>query len=126
MALRYFTRISTCSTIAHAFEEAAHDRLTRMLHGAWSGQILLDTVLRTLFTVAGRYLIVDDTVLEKPDARLRSEAAGVWSNTHKQVVCGVSVVLLVWTDGESRMPIACRVWHKGGVSKIDLALELLS
>jgi putative transposase len=126
MALLYFTRISTCATIAKACEQASHDRLTRMLHGAWSGHTLLDTGLRTLFTVMGGYLIVDDTVLEKPYARLLSEAAWVWSNTHKQVVFGVSVVLLVWTDGHIRIPVAFRVWHKGGRSKIDLALELLS
>jgi hypothetical protein len=66
MALLYFPRISTCSPIAKTFETAAHDRLTRMLHGTWSGHTLLDRALRTLFTVAGGYLIVDDMVLEKP------------------------------------------------------------
>jgi hypothetical protein len=66
MALRYFTRISTCSTIAEVMADASHDCLTRMLHGHWSGQILLDSALRTLFTIAGGYLIVDDTVVAKP------------------------------------------------------------
>jgi hypothetical protein len=126
MALLYFTRVSTCSTIAEAMAEASHDRLTRMLHGDWSGQTLLDTALRTLFTVAGGYLIVDDTVVAKPYAQRLGEAAWVWSSKHGQVVFGVSLVLLVWTDGQIRIPIAFRVWQKGGVSKIDLALELLS
>jgi hypothetical protein len=53
MALLYFTRVSTCVTIAEAFEHATHDRLTRMLNGHGSGHILLDVALRTLFTVAG-------------------------------------------------------------------------
>jgi Transposase DDE domain len=39
---------------------------------------------------------------------------------------GVSVVLLVWTDGPVRLPLAVRPWHKGGPSKFTLALELLS
>ena len=38
----------------------------------------------------------------------------------------MSVVLLVWTDGHVRIPLAFRVWQKGGASKDDLALELLS
>jgi putative transposase len=126
MALLYFTRVSTCSTIAEIFPEASHDCLTRMLNGRWSGQILLDVALRTLFTVAGGYLILDDTVVEKPYARLLGEAAWVWSSKDKKVVFGVSLVLLVWTDGEIRIPVAYRVWHKGGLSKVDLALELLS
>jgi putative transposase len=126
MALLYFTRVSTCATIAEAMAEASHDRLTRMLKGTWSGQTLLNLALRTLFTVAGGYLIVDDTVVEKPYARLLGEAAWVWSSKQSKVVFGVSVVLLIWTDGQTRLPVAYRVWTKGGRSKVDLALELLS
>jgi Transposase DDE domain len=126
MALLYFTHITTCSAIADAFDSVSHDRLTRMLQGTWSGHILLDLALRTLFTVAGGYLIVDDTVVAKPYARRLGEAAWVWSNKERKVLFGVSVVLLVWTDGQIRIPLAFRVWHKGGASKYDLALELLS
>lgn len=126
MALLYFTRVSTCTTIAEAMADASHDRLTRMLHGPWSGQTLLDLALRTLFTVAGGYLIVDDTVVAKPYARWLGEAAWVWSNKDKKVLFGVSVVLLVWTDGHVRIPVGYRVWHKGGPSKYALALALLS
>jgi hypothetical protein len=79
-----------------------------------------------LFTVAGGYLIVDDTVVATPYARLLGEAAWVWSQKDRKVLLGVSVVLLVWTDGQMRIPLAFRVWHKGGASKCDLALELLS
>src|SRR4029453_3744488 len=97
-----------------------------MLQGTWSGQTLFNLALRILFTVAGGYLILDDTVVEKPYARLLGEAAWVWASKHRQVVFGVSVVLLVWTDGQVRIPLGYRVWHKGGVSKYTLALELLS
>jgi hypothetical protein len=126
MALLYFTRVSTCATIAEAMADTSHDRLTRMLHGDWSGHTLLDLALRTLFTVVGGYLIVDDTVIEKPYARRLGEAAWVWSNKQRQVVFGVSVILRVWIDGHVRVPLAFRVWHKGGPSKYTLALELLS
>jgi putative transposase len=126
MALLYFTKVSTCSAIADAFDSASHDCLTRMLHGDWSGQTLFDLALRLLFVVAGGYLILDDTVVEKPYARLVGEAAWVWSNKQQRVVFGVSLVLLIWTDGESRIPVGYRVWQKDGPSKVDLALELLS
>jgi Transposase DDE domain len=126
MALLYFTRLSTCSTIAEAFAEASHDCLTRLLNGSWSGHILLDLALRLLFTVAGGDLILDDTVVATPYARLLGEAAWVWSNKEQKVVFGVSLVLLVWTDGHIRIPVGYRVWHKGGPSKVDLALERFS
>jgi DDE family transposase len=79
-----------------------------------------------VFTVAGGYLLVEDTVVEKPYARLLGEAAWVWSSKQRKVVFGVSLVLLVWTDGQVRIPLAFRRWHKGGASKFDLALALLS
>jgi putative transposase len=126
MALLYFTNITTCSAIAGALDSASHDQLNRMLQGTWSGHILLNLALRALFAVAGGYLIVDDTVVEKPYARVLGEAAWVWSSKQRKVVFGVSVVLLVWTDGQVRIPLAFRLWKKGGPSKFDLALELLS
>ena len=126
MALRSFTNMTTCSAIADAFDRVSPDRVTRMLQGTWSGPILLALAWRALFTVAGGSLIVDDTGVAKPYARLLGEAAWVWSNKDRQVLFGVSVVLRVWTDGQSRIPRACRVWHNGGASKYDLALELLS
>jgi putative transposase len=126
MALLYFTNITTCAAIADALDSASHDQLTRMLQGTWSGHILLNLALRALFAVAGGYLLVDDTVVEKPYARLLGEAAWVWSSKQRKVVFGVSVVLLVWTDGQVRIPLAFRLWQKGGASKFDLALELLS
>lgn len=125
-ALLYFTNIVTCSAIADAFDSVSHDRLTRMLQGTWSGHTLLTLALRALFTVAGGYLIVDDTVVVKSYARVLGEAAWVWSSKDRKVLFGGSVVLRVWTDGQSRIPIAFRVWQKGGGSKYDLALELLS
>ena len=126
MALLYFTKVSTCSTIAEVFAKASHDCLTRMLNGDWSGQTLLEVALRVLFKVVGGYLIVDDTVVEKPYAQLLNEAGWVWSSKRNKVVYGVSVVLLVWTDGQIRIPLGYRVWKKGGPSKFELALELLS
>jgi hypothetical protein len=65
IALLYFTKLTTCSALADALDSVSHDRLTRMLQRAWSGPPLLDLALRTLFSVAGGYLIVDDTVVAR-------------------------------------------------------------
>jgi Transposase DDE domain len=104
----------------------SHDQLTRMLQGSWSGHRRLDLALRALCSVAGGSLSVDDPVVAQPSARLLGEAAWVWSNQDRKVLFGGSVVLLVWTDGHIRIPLAFRVWQKGGASQYDLALELLS
>jgi putative transposase len=126
MAVLYCPSVSTWATIAEALAGASHDGLTRMLHGRWSGPILLAYALRALFAVGGGDLIVDDTVGEKPYARLLGEAAWGWSSQQRNVVFGISVVFLVWTDGQRRLPLAFRVWTKAGASKFALARELLS
>ena len=125
-ALRYFTNLTTCSAISDAFDSASHDRLTRRLQGPWSGHTLLTLAWRMLLTVAGGYRILDDTVVDTPYARLLGEAAWVWSRQQKQVVLGGSMVVLGWTDGHVRIPLAFRLWQKGGPSTCALALELLS
>jgi hypothetical protein len=112
--------------IAQALDKASHDRLTRMLRGQWSGQTLLDMALRTLFSVVGGSLIVDDTIVAKPYAALLEEAAWVWSTKQNRVVFGIPLGLLVWTNGQVRIPMAFRLWKKGGPSQFDLASELLS
>jgi hypothetical protein len=68
----------------------------------------------------------DDTVVEKPYAKRLNEAGWVGSSQRNKAVYGVSGVLLVWTEGQLRIPIGFRVWKKGGPSKFELALELLS
>ena len=84
-----------------------------MLQGTWSGPILLDLALRLLFTVAGGYLIVDDTVVAKPYARRLGEAAWVWSNKDRQVLFGVSVVLPSGQMARSAFPSPSACGTKG-------------
>jgi putative transposase len=52
--------------------------------------------------------------------------AWVLSSTERRPVYGLSLVLLVWTDGTLRIPLSMRLWRKGGPSKYELALDLLS
>lgn len=125
-ALLYYTTSGSCVAMADALETVSHDQLTRMLQGDWSGQTLLARVFRTLFCFTGGYLIVDDTVIPKPCATAIEGLAWVFSTTERKPVWGLSVVLLVWTDGTLRIPLGYRVWRKGGPSKYLLALELLS
>jgi hypothetical protein len=76
--------------------------------------------------VMGGELSIDDTMVEKPYAALLEEAAWVWSTKPNTVGFGLPVVLLVGTNGQGRIPLAGRIWKKGGPSKFELALELLS
>src|SRR5215216_171703 len=125
-ALLYDRGSASCVALADALETVSHDRLTRMLQGHWSGQTLLERAFHTLFVWERGYLILDDTVLPKPFATAIEGLAWVFSSQERKPVDGLSLVLLVWTNGVLRIPLGIRLWRKGGPSKDDLALELLS
>ena len=125
-ALLYYRTSASCVALAEALETVSHDRLTRLLQSEWSGQTLLELAFRTLFVWERGYLIIDDTVIPKPFATAIAGLAWVFSSLEGKPVYGLSVVLLVWTNGMLRIPLGMRLWRKGGPSKYALALELLS
>jgi hypothetical protein len=125
-ALLYYRTSASCVALAEALQSVSHDRLTRLLQADWSGQRLLELTCRTLFVWRRGYLIIDDTVIAKPFAAAIESLAWVYSSRDHQPVYGLSLVFLVWTNGTVRLPLGMRLWHKGGPSKYDLALELLS
>jgi putative transposase len=125
-ALLYYRTSASCVALAEGLKTVSHDRLTRLLQGDWSGQTLLESACRTLFVYERGYLILDDTVIPKPFATAIEGLAWVFSSQERKPVYGLSLVLLVWTDGALRIPLGIRLWRKGGPSKYELALELLS
>jgi len=125
-ALLYFRTSANCVALAEALETVSHDRLTRLLQSDWSGQRLLALAFRTLFVWERGYLIIDDTVIPKPFAVAIEGLAWVFSSLERKPVYGLSLVILVWTNGTLRIPLGMRLWRKSGPSKYELALELLS
>jgi hypothetical protein len=120
-ALLYDRTSATCVALAEALQTVSHDRLTRMLQADWSGQTLLESPWRSLFVWERGYLIMDDTVVPKPFATAMASLAWVYSSRERKPVYGVSLVLLIWTNGMLRIPLGVRLWRRGGPSKIELA-----
>lgn len=104
----------------------SHDALQRLLHSQqlWN-QILRQRYAHLLLGRRGR-LIIDDTVIAKPFSHQLDLLGRYWSSSDKRYLTGISCVLLIWTDGHTRVPIGIRFYRKGsGISKLDLAIELL-
>jgi hypothetical protein len=112
--------------LAEALETVSHDRLTRLLQADWSGPTLLERACRTLFVWDRGSLLLDDTGLPKPFATAIEGLAWGFSSQERKPVYGMSLVLLGWTTGTRRLPRSLRVWCRGGPSKSELALEVLS
>lgn len=124
-ALLYYRTAATCVAMSEALQTVSQDRLTRMRQADGSGQTLLERACRLLFVWERGYLIFDDTGIPKPYATAMEGLAWVCSSTERRPVYGLSLVLLIWTDGTLRIPLSRRLWHKGGPSKYELALEFL-
>jgi len=83
-AIAVFTTKGTCSALSEMLGNTSHDRLNRVLTGNWSGQKLLEIALRLLFTVVGGYLIIDDTVIDKPFSKRIQGLSFVYDSSKKK------------------------------------------
>ncbi len=60
----------------------------------------------------GGLLVIDDTVLDKPYARKIELVTRTWSGKHRQVVAGIDLITLLWTDGVRHIPCDYRIYDK--------------
>ena len=72
----------------------------------------------------GGYLVLDDTTWQR-QAETAEAVSLVWSSTAGAVRRGMQAVLLIWTDGQRKIPVSMRLWQKGGESKVELAAQML-
>lgn len=121
--LIYRNTRTSCVCLA-SLSELAHDQLYRLLYNDFPFSRRLWEWFAAKLVGERGYLVLDDTTWQR--FTKRAEAVSfVWDSSVGKVVFGMSVVLLIWTDGRRKVPIGIRVWQKGGKSKVELAAELL-
>jgi hypothetical protein len=121
--LIYRNTRSSCVCLA-SLSELAHDQLYRLLYTDFPfSRRLWEWFAVKLIGEKGA-LVLDDTTWRR--FTKKAEAVSfVWDSSVGKIVFGMSVVLLIWTDGRRKVPLGIRVWQKGGKSKVELAAELL-
>jgi putative transposase len=107
----------------------SHDALQRLLcneQTQWSRQ-LWKRVKKFINAHPGGYLVIDDTVIGKATGSWKTEmTARLWSSSEKRYLYGQSVVVLLWTDGRTRVLLDIRFYVRGsGMTKLDLAQQML-
>ena len=121
--LIYRNTRTSCVCLA-SLSDLAHDQLYRLLYTDFPySRRLWEWFARHLVGTGG-YLILDDTTWQRWTRRAEA-VSFVWDSRVGKVVFGMSVVLLVWTDGKRKVPLGIRIWQKGSSSKVVLAEELL-
>ena len=123
IGLIYRNTRSSCLCLA-SLTEIAHDQLYRLLYTDFPFSRRLWEWFACRLISDGGYLILDDTTWQRWTSKAEA-VSFVWDSSVGKVVFGMSVVLLVWTDGKRKVPIGLRVWQKGSKSKVRLAEELL-
>lgn len=119
---------ATCTALARVVKDISHDCLSRILKDKkleWQ-TLLSGFVSRISGKLHGGYLVVDDTVIDKSFAKVIENISWIFSSKENRAVLGLNPVVLAWSNGTITVPVGVRIWKKGsGVSKYDLALELL-
>lgn len=99
----------------------SHDAFTRLLKRLEPTADELWQESQTQVVLEQGVLIIDDSTLDKPYARQIELVSRHWSGKHHQVVQGINLVTLLWTDGERHIPCDYRIYAKAqdGLTKND-------
>ncbi len=98
-----------------------HDSLNRLLYRPPAGSEALWSEAESSVNKAQGILAMDDSTLDKPYGQKIELITHHWSGKHKQVVPGINLITLMWTDGNSHIPSDYRLYNKqhDGLSKND-------
>lgn len=95
----------------------AHDAFTRLLQRLEPDAELLWAESRSQVNLNQGILILDDSTLEKPYSKRNDLVYRHWSGKQKEVVSGINLITLLWTDGDRCVPIDYCVFDKDGDRK---------
>ena len=117
--------INTSALAMAEGQDFAHDTLYRALHQPLA--LFFERSLELRKGVGGLnrgHLLLDDVLIQRYRSgklslqKARDTSTGAW-------VSGLSLVVLAWTDGKRRIPLAFLPYFGEEESKLDLALALL-
>lgn len=105
----------------------AHDAFTRLLQRLEPDAERLWKEAKPQIDLQSGILVLDDSTLEKPYSEFNALVYRHWSGKQKEVVSGINLITLLWTDGERCVPVDYRVFDKDtdGKTKNDHFAEML-
>ena len=90
----------------------AHDSLNRLLYRLTPDSESLWIEAKPYVKKDKGILVIDDSTLDKPYAQKMDLVTRHWSGKHKQVVSGINLITLMWTDGDTHIPCDYRLYNK--------------
>lgn len=93
-------------------EVGAHDAYTRLLSRPPPDTQALWEEAKGLVSLNKGVVILDDSTLDKPYAKHSELVTRHWSGKHHEVVRGINLESLGWSDGAKIVPVDCRLYAK--------------
>jgi hypothetical protein len=108
-------------------EPMAHDAVSRWLATEKLTPKLLWQQSQPLVERQTGYLVLDDSVLDKPYSQKMALVKKQYSGKHRGLVSGIDLVTLLWTDGVKMIPVDYRIYDpsRDGKTKNDHGREML-
>lgn len=120
-AQRVFSTSEAARSHPESERQPAHDAYTRLLQRLPPDSKALWVEVQGCIEMSSGLLIIDDTTLDKPYANQMALVSRHWSGKHHEVVQGINLISLVWSDGDTCLPCDYRLYNKAqdGLSKND-------
>ncbi len=105
----------------------AHDAFTRLLTRLEPDSETLWREAATQVQLENGLLVLDDSTLDKPYSASNDLVYRHYSGKHHEVVSGINLISLLWTDGDRAVPCDYRIFDKDrdGKTKNDHFEEML-
>lgn len=105
----------------------SHDAINRLLRRMPANAAALREEASQFVTADKGVLIFDDSTLDKPYAQKIELVGHYWSGKHHKSVKGVSLVTMLWSDGDAHIPCDYRIYDKirDGKTKNDHFSDML-
>ena len=121
--LCFLRKHQTCLGIATHLGGASHDALHRLLGKGMEIATLLMTTCLSLATHLATggpcWLILDDVILPKEYSKKMVAAYFDYDYVHDRHIRCLRVVVLCWTNGLIKIPVAFALWHKKGCAYLQ-------
>lgn len=120
-AQRVFSTVEAARSHPEGAQKPAHDAYTRLLQRLPPDSEALWAEVQPCIERSSGLLVIDDTTLDKPYASKMALVTRHWSGKQHEVVQGINLISLVWSDGDAAFPCDFRLYHKveDGLSKND-------
>jgi hypothetical protein len=109
-------------------EKVAHDAYTRLLKRIEPDANELWKESEREVDKGRGILVIDDTTLDKPYSKKIELVSRHWSGKHHEVVKGINLITLLWTDGDRHIPCDYRIYDKANdnLTKNDHFQQMLA